>query len=310
MSLSGINFSGLGTGIDTESIISQLSKIEQRPIEKLQARQQQIRTQQTALTQVTALVTGLQAAASTLNGASGFSLVKASVTDETIAKITAQAGAQTGSHTLTVNQLAQTQKLGSAVMASQTDPLGVTGQFVINGKAVTVAGTDSLQTIASNINAAQSGVNASIISPTSNSFMLVLTSTSSGTANTISLADVGAGTILQSTLGLIDNTAAIRSPITNGAASSLFADSSTSIASLVGLSSPPAAPIQINGTGVSIDLSTDSLTAILGKINAAAIPGVTASIVSTTDPNSGASRQQLKITGATTPTFTDSSIIL
>lgn len=311
MSLSGINFSGLGTGIDTESIISQLSKIEQRPIEKLQLRQQQIQQQQTALTQIAAIVTGLQSAANTLNGVSGFSLVKASVGDDTIAKITAQAGAQVGSHSLTVNQLAQSQKLGSAVLASQTAPLGVSGQIVVNGKAVSIAGTDSLQSVAASINAAQAGVNASIISPTPSTFMLVLTAANSGTANTISLADVGGGTILQSTLGLLSSTApSIRNPITNGAASSLFADSSTSIASLVGLSTPPAGTIQINGVGVSIDLATDSLTSILGKINAAAIPGVSASIVSTTDPNSGASRQQLKITGAATPAFIDANNVL
>lgn len=310
MSLSGINFSGLGSGIDTESIISQLSKIDQQPIVKLQQQQQRIRQQQTALAQITAIVTGLQSAASTLNGINGFSLVKAVIGDDTIAKITAQAGAQTGSHSLTISQLAQSQKLGSATLASQTAPLGVSGQIIINGKAITVAGTDSLQTIAANINSAQTGVNASVITPSSGSYKLVLTATNSGTANQISLSDAGSGTILQSTLGLIGGTTSIRNPVTNGAASNLFADSSTSIASLVGLTAPPSGTVQINGVSVSLDLGTDSLTAILGKINAAAIPGVTASVVSTTDPNTGASRQQLKIVGASTPTFTDSNNIL
>lgn len=310
MSLSGINFSGLGSGIDTESIIKQLSAIDQRPIQQIQTHQQQIQQQQTALAQISAVLTGLQSAAATLNGPGGFSLVKASVADETIAKITANTGAQTGTHSLTITQLAQNQKIGATPVASQTTPLGVSGQFVINGKAISVAGTDNLQAIAANINGAQAGVNASIVTASANAYTLILTSNNSGTANTISLSDVGSGTILQNTLGLINNTSAIRNPITNGAQSNLFKDSSTSIGSLLGLTSPPAGTIQINGTNVAIDLGTDSLTAIVGKINTAAIAGVTASIVSTTDPNDGSSKQELKIVGASTPTFTDANNVL
>ncbi len=310
MSLSGINFSGLGSGIDTESIIKQLSALDQRPIQQLQTQQQKIQQQQTALAQITAIVTGLQSAANTLNGTGGFSLVKASVIDNTVATVTANTGAQTGAHSLTVTQLAQGQKLGATAQPSQTTPLGVSGQFVINGKAVTVAGTDNLQTIASNINSANVGVNASIVTANTNAYTLILTANNSGTSNTISLSDVGSGTILQNTLGLINGTAAIRNAVTNGAATNLFTDSSTSVGTLLGETSPPAGTVQINGTSVAIDLSTDSLTAIVGKVNAAAISGVTASIVSTTDPNTGATKQQLKIVGATTPTFTDSNNVL
>src|SRR5262249_15130997 len=94
-------------------------------------------------------------------------------------------------------------------------------------------------------------------------------------------------------------------PIANGAASGLFSDSATSIGTLVGLTAPQSGTVQINGTSVSIDLATDSLSSIAGKINGAGIAGVTANVVATTDPVSGASRQQLQITGASgTPSFT------
>ena len=42
MSLSGITFGGLASGIDTESIISRLMQLEQIPIQRLQSRQAQI----------------------------------------------------------------------------------------------------------------------------------------------------------------------------------------------------------------------------------------------------------------------------
>lgn len=310
MSLSGINFSGLGSGIDTESIITQLLKLDQTPITKLQKQQQTILNQQSAIGQVSAAVTSLQAAAESLNSTLGFSTVKAQSTDDTILKVSAASGAASGSHTLQVTQLAQTQKIGSIGLTSQTTALGVGGQIVLNGKAINVATTDSLQSIAANINSAQVGVSASIVSPTTNTYKLVLSSTTSGTANTINLSDAGGGTILQTTLGLINAGTSVHNPITNGAASNLFKDSATSIGTLLGQTAPQAGTIKIDGTDVAIDFATDSLTAITGKINNAGITGVTASIVTTTDPNSGESRQQLQIVGASTPTFTDSSNLL
>lgn len=310
MSLSGINFSGLGSGIDTESIIQQLLKLQQRPITMLQNRQQQVQSQQTGIAQISAILSGFQAAASSLNHLSSFSLVKGASSDATVATITADSGAQAGSHTLQVHQMAQAQKLGGASRSSQTEALGVSGQIVLNGKAINVSTSDSLQTIAANINSAKVGVSASVISTETNRYTLVLSSKHSGTANTISLSDTAGGTILQTTLGLIGAGTSLRNPITNGAASNLFSDSSTSVGTLIGLTAPQSGTIQIDGTDVAIDFATDSLTAIATKINAAGIAGVTASVVTATDPASGASKQRLQIVGASTPTFTDANNIL
>src|ERR1041385_2920320 len=99
MSLSGINFSGLGSGIDTESIIQQLLKVDQRPIDLLANRQKQIQQKQTAINQLAAVVTGLQAAASALDNLTSFSTVQASSSDTDVASVTAQAGALPGDHT-------------------------------------------------------------------------------------------------------------------------------------------------------------------------------------------------------------------
>lgn len=309
MSTSGIHFSGLGSGIDTESIISQLSTLSQKAVQKIQTQQARIQQQQTSITQINALVSGLQAAASNLSNASGFTVVKASTADTTVATVSANTGAAAGSHALTVNQLAQSQRIGSAAQSSQTAALGVGGQIVINGKAINVSTTDSLQNLAANINGAQAGVSASIISTDASSFKLVLASTKTGASNTISLSDSGGGTILSGTLGLIGAGTTIRNPITNGAASNLFTDSSTSVATLLGQTTPASGAIQINGTSVNIDFGTDNLTSIATKINTAGITGITASVIAKTDAD-GNNRQQLQITGSTTPTFTDSNNLL
>jgi flagellar hook-associated protein 2 len=310
MSLSGINFSGLSSGIDTESIINQLLRIDRQPMVALQKKQQKIQQQQAGIGQISAILSGMQVAATALDSLSSFALVSGTSSDESVATITAESGAQPGIHTLQITQLAQAHRLASAAQSSQTAALGASGQIVINGKAINIAATDSLQAIAANINSAQAGVNAGIISTAANSYTLVLTSSNTGAANAIRLSDTAGGTILQSALGFIGPATSVRSPITNGAASELFSDSSTSIGTLLGLTSPQAGTIQINGTGVSIDFATDSLTSIANKINTAGIAGVNASVVTTTDPASGANRVQLQITGASTPSFTDSNNIL
>jgi len=313
MSLSGINFSGLTSGIDTETIIKQLVALQQRPITQLQDQQQKIQQQQTALNQVSALVTAFQSSAASLDSSLGFSGVTASSADETVAKVTATSGAQVGTHSIKVTQIAQSQKIASTTKSPQTDALGVAGQFIINGKAVKVAATDSLQNVAASINNAQAGVSASIISPAVGSYRLLISSTASGTAGGINLSNVGAGTLLTTTLGLIGTTPSIQNPVTNGAASNLFTDSATSVGTLLGQASPPSGNIQINGVAVTqpIDFSTDSLAAIAGKINSSSIAGVTASVSTVKDPVSGTDKQQLQIVGASgTPTFTDNNNVL
>src|SRR3989440_193425 len=233
MSLSGINFSGLGSGIDTDSIIKQLIALGQRPIDQVKTREQQVKQQQTAINQVAASVAALQAAAAALDTPSGFALTTADSSDATVATVSANSGAQVGSHTLQVTQLAQAHRIGAAAQPSQTAALGASGQIVVNGKAINVSASDSLQAVASNINAAQAGVNATIVSTAANSYTLVLSGTKSGAANAVSLSDTAGGAILRTTLGLIGAGTSIRNAITNGAASNLFSDSSTSIGTLL-----------------------------------------------------------------------------
>ncbi len=311
MSLSGINFSGIGSGIDTENIISQLMSLQRRPITVIQQRQAQIQQHQAAVNGIAALVSGLQAASTRLDGSLAFTGVTASTGDPLIATASAAPGAQAATHSLDVTLLARSHRIASANQSSQTAALGVAGQIVVNGKAINVGLTDSLTAIAGNINNAKTGVNASVVATSSNTFNLVLTSETTGADNTISVADSGGGTILSSTIGLITSSVTVQNPVTNGAATNLFKDSGTSIATLLGQTSASAGTVQINGTGVAIDFSVDTLSTIASKINAAGIAGVTASAVTATDPVTKEARQELRIVGASgTPTFVDSNNIL
>jgi flagellar hook-associated protein 2 len=93
-------------------------------------------------------------------------------------------GAATGTHTLTVSQIATAQKVAGASQSSQTDPLGYSGTFSLGlaGGAtgnITVTSGMSLQDVADAINTQTSTTNvqASIVQVTGNSYQLVLTGT-------------------------------------------------------------------------------------------------------------------------------------
>jgi flagellar hook-associated protein 2 len=305
-----VNFSGISSGIDTNAIISEMATIERQPETLLKASQATLQQQQTAYTTVSASLVSLQATTNTLDALGAFQLVTGSSSDSTVATISAQTGAQVGTHSLTVNTLAKAQELSTAVQSSQTAPLNFSGQIVINGKSINVQSADSLQSLAGNINSAQAGVTASIISPTQGQYYLTLGSTNSGLQGKISLSDVGTGNLL-SQLGVFGSGGAISHQLTGSVGSDLFTDSATSVATLLGQTTPSVGTVQIainHGTAqnVTINLS-HSLSQIATDINTALGSSV-ASVATVTNPITGTSEQQLQIANATG--FTDSNNVL
>lgn len=298
MSLSSVNFSGLSTGIDTESIIKQMISLDQRPQKIMQDSLTKLQQKQAAYNTVSAQLLNLQATTSVLDKIRAFDIVTATSSDETVATVSAQTGAQLGTYAISVTNLAKAQTVSTTQQTSQTAPLGFTGQILVNGKAINVQASDSLTTLAGNINAAQVGVTASILSPTPNNYFLTLSSTNTGVQGQITLSDTAGNSFLGGTLGILGAGTSLRNPVSGTVAgSSLFADSATSIATLQGQTAvpPTIGNVTINGTAVTIDLSK-SLSGIAADINTA-LGGSPAQVVQVTDPISGATKQQLQITG-------------
>jgi len=128
----------------------------------------------------------------------------ASVTASNVMSVSVDAGTTTGTHTVTVTQLAQSERIASNSISSRTDALGYSGTFTIgeSGKSsatIDVTSDMSLNDIvtAINKNTSTTGVTASLVAVTSSTYKLVLTgadtnqtidmSTSSGTV----LSDLG-----------------------------------------------------------------------------------------------------------------------
>lgn len=298
MSTTGISFSGLSSGIDTDSIVKRLMELEQIPITRLQRRQTELQSRMSAYTHFRSLLSSLSSAASGLNAPSAYSTLKGSTSNADVATIagTGDANAVEGSFSLKVYQLAQAHKLGSAAQTDSTSALNLTGEFTVNGKTVSVVASDTLSSIASKVNGAGAGVTASIINGGTGQAYLTFTANDSGLAKSIDLADT-TGSVLSS-LGMMDTT--IRQTVPNGALSHGLSSASTPLSQLLGFVATGPTDVTVNGQTVTIDPSSDTLATLAEKLNG--VSGIQAQVVSSQE--NGRTVHRLQITGeAGTPTF-------
>lgn len=330
MSTPSISFSGLASGIDTSSIISQLSTVAQKPVKLLQGRDDTFNAELSAWQQFNSGLSSLQSAVATLGQPSTFSTASAAVSVPTVASVTTLPGATLGDHSLSVTQLAAAQKVVSASVASGSTALGKSGSFTLNGKSIAISSTDALTDIAVKINAAQSGVSATVVNVGPNDFRLTLTSHLTGTANTIAASDVTGGVL--GSLGVLGTgAAAVRSGVSftqnntayTGAASLPLSSATQSVGSLLGIAAgkAPGGTFHLsngaagagNEADITINLNTASLTDVANAINQAGIGGVSAEVVTLPDVNGNLGRiHQLEIVNkaGTPPTFTDPNGVL
>ena len=318
--MSSVNsISGLASGLDWTSLISQMMAVEREPETLLENQKATLSSQNTEWTTINTDLAAFQTSASTLSTLDDFNLytANASATGTTtnvsnLASFAVGTNASPGSYSLTINSLAQAQKLGSEYFNSLSNGLNISGDLVINGHTVNIATTDSLTTIQNKINALNSGSNpagviASIITVAPGQYQLTLTSQNTG-KNGMVLANGSAANVLGD-LGFADSSTSIRNAVTGGALSSAFFSSTQSIQSLLGLTSGASGTVTIAGAGVNIDLSSNSLQDIMNTINGNTTlqaAGVSASIVPNT--SAGTTTYTLQING--TQSFTDASNIL
>lgn len=304
-SISGINFTGLSSGIDTASIISKLVSLESQPLQTYQTRLTDIQSQQAVFAGLKSQLQGISTSASALNAPLAFNPVRANSSDTTVASLTASSNAAAGIYSLTVSRLAQAQKISSSAQTDTTTALNKTGTFEINGKVVQVGATDSLQKIAQNINGAGAGVTASLIDGGSGHAYLTIAANSTGLQNKMQIADV-TGSVLGD-IGVLTGTANPRETITNGVTSENFSSQTQTLGQLLPNSGLTTASFQVNGNTVNVDFSTDTLASLASKITAAGSP----SAVRTVTDSSGNSTYKLDIVSSVGgDTFTDSQNVL
>ncbi len=209
------SISGLVAGFDTKGAVDELLAARRVQIDNLNAKKDRVLARQDALATLNAAMLDLKNTALNLSDPSTFYSYTAtlassnpSVPASSLIDVSGTTGLAAGAHTIVVQQLAQAQREASsaavqdstgAAAASDTQALGLSGSFQVNGATITVQAGDSLRDIAAAINQANSGSNptgvtATIIKSAAGDYRLVLTSDATGaTGFTLTGADLDAG---------------------------------------------------------------------------------------------------------------------
>lgn len=188
--MAGISSTGIGSGLDVQSIVSQLVALESKPLEKLQSRNTSLNSQISTWGTVKSQLSAVQDAAQKLMGLSSWNTRALKSSDEDAVTGTAAEGATVGSFTVNVTQLAQAQstKMANPVSTGTTFSAGKLDISIGNwgtnsfGSAVSVdiSDGDTLSGIASKINnTANVGVTATVVK-TGAGEQLVMRSNSTG----------------------------------------------------------------------------------------------------------------------------------
>lgn len=165
-----IRISGLNSGLDTESLVSELVSAYRTKGDKYVKAQTKVSWKQEAWNTMSSKTYSFRNSLDKMRLASGYNLKTTSVSNSSKATVTAGNNAVNGTQTLEINALAKTGYLtggkvksttGTAVAASTTlGELGLSdgGDFSINGKRITVNGDTKVSEVISKLQDA--GVNA------------------------------------------------------------------------------------------------------------------------------------------------------
>src|SRR6185437_1863517 len=168
----GINFGAAssGQGFDVTSTVTAILASQQAIEAPWQGQLTSLKAQDAVFTTLGTDLSALTTAMQSLTDFSGvFAEKQGSSSDTNVLALTsANTGATAGSHTIVVNQLAQTSSDYADTLANGTDTLS--GNITIQGHTITIdSSNNTLASLASAINAADIGVNAGVITDTSGS---------------------------------------------------------------------------------------------------------------------------------------------
>lgn len=118
-----ISVSGIGSGLDIESIVSQLMAVEQQPLLRLARKEADIQATISSVGEFRSVLSTFRDAVNNLGGDGAFDAVSSETSNEDAVTVSADGEAALGSFTVDVTRLAQAHKQASAAFAS-TDTIG------------------------------------------------------------------------------------------------------------------------------------------------------------------------------------------
>lgn len=266
--MSGISISGLASGIDTTTLISQLMTAAAQPQRALKG---QLSAQQTVLNAYQALNTRLtvfQAAADAVNQPSTWAATKATSNNAAVVASTTPSATAGTSTTFDVNQLATAQISTVAVNSDGTvDSNPSKGIDIVDGAGVSHhldLSNGNAGTVASAVNGANLGLRAALIN-TGSGQVLQFSSTATGTPGSFSIS--GLDTTPATPLAAQNAQITVGNPAAGGY--TVFSNTNTFANAIPGLTFSVGAIASAVTVSVSSDASTISgkMSSLIGATN-------------------------------------------
>ena len=273
--MASITSIGIGSGLDIESMITQLVAVERAPVTKLRTEASSLQTKLSTYGKLQSGMSALRDAAAALTRASTWGATTGTSSDAASVSATTSSTTLPGSYAIEVQRLASVQANATGVFASAD---ALVGEGTLRIELGSWAGTSftpkagaaavditvgppaqSLAQLRDTINASNSGVVASVLSDASGA-RLVLRSAATGQANGFRVAVTDADANNSDGLGL----------------SALVYDPSASILTMAQALAAANASASLNGLPIGAEGNTlsnvlDGMTLTLGKVTTAPV---------------------------------------
>ena len=321
---SAFNFTGVVSGLDTNSVISKLMSLQQGPLRELQAQESAIKTRDAAYQALKAQVSSFQIALQSLLQATNVNAKTTTSSSTSVAMATANADAINSSFSVNVTRLATATSVastnaisrgvdGGATSGTKLQAAGLSiaptaGSFTINGVQISVnPATDTLQDVLNRINTATAaasggvGVVATLVNDSNGNPNFIQLTNAAGNTSAIQLGSTG------DTSNFLTATHLVSSGVAGGSVTSNAPLSATSTSSALSSNRFAAGTLDSSGTvtinGVPIAWqNTDSLSTVLNRINSS-----NAGVLATYDPTTDKVRMVNVKTGSQTISMSDSA---
>ncbi len=286
-----LGISGLASGFDWQSLISQLAEVERAPQRTMLSEQTKIEGRSQAFGAIKTNLDILKAKVQALKDPALFDSRTTSSSDSDLGTATASAGATVGQYKFNITQLATaSRQLGTAgagsALGTTPDLSGITvgdapfantitaGTFTVNGKQISIESTDSLASVFTKISDATGGDVTASYDP--NTDKISLSSASSIVLGTVT----DTSNFLQAARLTSNNQSTITS---DGELGAIRLNSTLDEANFgTAITGGSAGEFKINGVTIQYDTSTDTVGDLLSRINASAA-GVVAGYDATQD---------------------------
>src|SRR5690606_29255339 len=123
---------GIGSGLDSESIVTQLAALQRQPIAALQTKASAIQTKISTYGNIKSAVASVQTAAQALSNSSLWSSTKASSSDNAAVGAATTTGATPGTYNVSVSQLAASQSVVAKTALASSNALVGSGTLSIS----------------------------------------------------------------------------------------------------------------------------------------------------------------------------------